>query len=302
MGVVPLSDPPSLPLSTLSTLLGWAYTLAWSASFYPQVIRNYTHQSTIGLSTDFVVLNAVGHTSYLVYNALLLFYEPVRRAYRRAHGGRDNVVQLNDFIFSLHATVLALLTLGQFLRYRKAHQGVSRTVSLSLAAALTVGVFLAGARRLKLVGWLDIVHAASTLKLAITLTKYVPQIKLNRDRASTQGFSIENILLDLTGGLLSLAQLGVDAVWIQGSWSGVAGDWGKLGLGVLSIAFDAVLVWQHYGVYGPVEVGEDDEREETNDGTGRRRSGYGSVATSRQASSSRSANQDGDTERSALLR
>ncbi|EST08191.1 Lysosomal cystine transporter [Kalmanozyma brasiliensis GHG001] len=303
MGVIPLSDPPSLALSTLSTLLGWAYTFAWSASFYPQVIRNFTHKSTIGLSTDFVVLNAVGHSSYLLYNTLLLFYGPVRRAYRHAHGGRENVVQLNDFIFSLHATLLALITLAQFLRYRKAHQGVSRTVSLSLAGALTVAVFLAGAKRLKLVNWLHIVNAASTLKLVITLTKYLPQIKLNADRESTKGFSIENILLDLTGGLLSLAQLGVDAVWIQGSWSGVAGDWGKLGLGLLSIAFDGVLIWQHYGVYGAVEVDEDDEREETPDGTGRRRSGYGSLAGSRQASySSRRANQDGETEDSALLR
>ncbi len=87
MGVITrLSDGPSLPLVTLSHVLGWIYTLAWSLSFYPQVIRNFRHKTTLGLSTDYVALNAVGHSSYLVYNALLLFYEPVRRAYRRRHG------------------------------------------------------------------------------------------------------------------------------------------------------------------------------------------------------------------------
>lgn len=308
MGVIirtlaPASDQKSLFLTSLSRLLGWIYTFAWSLSFYPQVIHNYTHSSTVGLSTDFVLLNAAGHSSYLLYNSLLLFYEPVRRAYRKTHEGRDNVVQLNDWVFSLHATLLALLTLGQYLRYKEPEQEVSRTVRLSLAFALTIAVFLAGARRLKLVGWLDIVAAASTLKLAITMTKYLPQIKLNRDRKSTKGFSIENILLDLIGGVLSLLQLVVDAVWIQGSWSGVSGDWGKLGLGLLSVAFDGVLIWQHYLVYGPVDVDqeEESEEEEVQGGREERRSGYGSTASG--CGSTRGGRpSEGEDESSALLR
>lgn len=239
----------SLAVVALSRLLGWAYTLAWSLSFYPQVIHNHTARSTRGLSSDFVALNAVGHASYLAYNTLLLYYAPVRKAYRRTHDGRDNVVQFNDFAFSLHATLLALITLAQYLRYRKANQQISRAVKLALAAALTAAVFLAGAKRLKLVNWLHIVNAFSTLKLAVTLTKYIPQLKLNRDRKSTQGFAIQNVLLDLAGGSLSLAQLVLDAVVLQGSWSGVAGDWGKLGLGLLSCAFDAALMYQHYCLY-----------------------------------------------------
>lgn len=299
-------DQTSLFLTSLSRLLGWIYTLAWSLSFYPQVIHNHYNSSTIGLSTDFVVLNLVGHTSYLVYNSLLLFYEPVRRAYRKRHDGRDNLVQLNDFVFSLHATMLALITLGQYLRYKKQGQEISPTVRLSLAFALTIAVFLAGAKRLKLVGWLNIVAAASTLKLAITLTKYLPQIKLNRDRKSTKGFSIENIILDLTGGILSLLQLVVDAVLIQASWNGVRGDWGKLGLGGLSVVFDGVLIWQHYVLYGAVDVeeegGEGEEREEQ--GSRRQRSGYGNTNSSRgYASGSRPSRAgEGEDESSALLR
>lgn len=54
-----------------------------------------------------------------------------------------------------------------------------------------------------------------------------PQIALNYQRKSTRGFAIAVILLDVAGGLLSFAQLGVDAV-IVGSWWAVAGDPGKV--------------------------------------------------------------------------
>lgn len=289
-----IEDQTSLALLSLSRLLGWIYTFAWSASFYPQLIHNHIYKSTRGLSSDFVALNAVGHTSYLAYNSLLLFYEPVRRAYRTTHDGRDNVVQFNDWVFSIHATLLALVTLGQYLVYKKPDQQVSRTVRLSLAAALTVGVFLSGAKRLKLVSWLTIVDACSTLKLLVTLTKYIPQIKLNANRKSTKGFTIENILLDLTGGSLSLLQLVVDAVWIQGSWSGVTGDWGKLGLSLLSIGFDVMLVWQHYGVYGAVDVDEDEVQDNEDEGEVETRRRYGS--TEAQASSSGRRTQNEPTE------
>lgn len=286
-------------LTSLSQLLGWIYTLAWSLSFYPQVIHNYTHRSTVGLSTDFVFLNALGHTSYLVYNALLYLYEPVRRAYRKTHSGRDNVVQFNDLIFSLHAALLALITLAQYLVYKKPNQHVSRSVQLSLAATLTVVVLLAGARRLKLVSWLDIVACASTIKLGVTLTKYLPQIKLNRDRQSTDGFAIENVLLDLTGGVLSLAQLIIDAVWIQHSWSDVTGDWGKLGLALLSIAFDIILTWQHYALYAHPHLDHEHHHHVDPDQVHYTHPAYAS--TSSNTTSSPPSNDENATESSSLL-
>jgi cystinosin len=42
-------------------------------------------------------------------------------------------------------------------------------------------------------------------KCAITFVKYVPQVFLNYKRKSTVGWSLANVLLDLTGGLLSFA-------------------------------------------------------------------------------------------------
>jgi hypothetical protein len=55
--------------------------------------------------------------------------------------------------------------------------------------------------------WLDFLNACSYIKLAITLIKYVPQVVMNYRRKSTVGWSIGNILLDFTGGTLSMLQM-----------------------------------------------------------------------------------------------
>lgn len=55
--------------------------------------------------------------------------------------------------------------------------------------------------------WLDFLNACGYIKLAITLIKYVPQAVMNYRRKSTVGWSIGNILLDFTGGTLSMLQM-----------------------------------------------------------------------------------------------
>lgn len=55
--------------------------------------------------------------------------------------------------------------------------------------------------------WLDFLNSCSYIKLAITLIKYVPQAVMNYRRKSTVGWSIGNILLDFTGGMLSMLQM-----------------------------------------------------------------------------------------------
>lgn len=44
-------------------------------------------------------------------------------------------------------------------------------------------------------------------KLTISFFKYLPQFYWNYKRKSTKGWSIANIILDLTGGTFSFAQL-----------------------------------------------------------------------------------------------
>ena len=56
------------------------------------------------------------------------------------------------------------------------------------------------------INWLKFLYLCSYVKLFITFIKYFPQALMNYRRKSTLGWSIGNILLDFTGGSLSLLQ------------------------------------------------------------------------------------------------
>ena len=71
---------------------------------------------------------------------------------------------------------------------------------------------------------------------------------LNFRRKSTEGWAIGQVLLDLTGGALSLLQLVIDSS-LQGDWSGLKGNPVKLGLSCISMFFDAVFIVQHFVLY-----------------------------------------------------
>lgn len=95
---------------------------------------------------------------------------------------------------------------------------------------------------------LDVVYAVGYVKVVVTLTKYTPQVLANYRNKSTRGWSIWQILLDLAGGVLSIAQQGLDS-YLQRDWSGVTGNPVKFILGNVSMAYDAVFVAQHYVIY-----------------------------------------------------
>ena len=82
----------------------------------------------------------------------------------------------------------------------------------------------------------------------MTVTKYIPQAWANYKRKSTEGWSIWQILMDLLGGVLSIAQLVIDSS-LQKDWSGLTGNPVKFGLGNVSIVFDVVFMTQHYILY-----------------------------------------------------
>ena len=90
----------------------------------------------------------------------------------------------------------------------------------------------------------------------------MPQAWANYNRKSTVGWSIEQILMDLLGGVLSIAQLVIDS-GLQGDWSGITGNPVKLGLGNISILFDLIFIVQHYILYkGAGQVDEDESEAE----------------------------------------
>lgn len=75
---------------------------------------------------------------------------------------------------------------------------------------------------------------------------------MNYKRKSTVGWSIYPILLDFSGGWLSLAQLIIDSA-MQNDWTGITGNPVKFGLGNITIVFDIIFFLQHYVLYRNAE-------------------------------------------------
>lgn len=202
----------------VSTILGWLYFSAWSISFYPQFILNYRRKSVEGLSLDFVVLNVVGFLCYVIYTISFLSSSTIDDEYRQRHpGSTSSSVRVNDAVFAVHALVLSLATLSQayLFGYKRAtNQRISIPTIVFCgfsAAIIAVLSLLAETDKLQ---WIDILYLLSYIKLFISLCKYLPQLWLNYKRQSTEGWSILNILLDFTGGSLSLLRKLFEEVFV----------------------------------------------------------------------------------------
>lgn len=256
-------------LRAFSRLLGWIYTLSWSASFYPQPLLNIRRHSTHGTTPAFPTLNVLGFLCYTT-STLLFYYSPlIKSQYRTRNNGEENTVRANDVAFAVHALVLCVLTISQFWPYlwgfEKSKASVGKGV-WAIVVACIVGIVwvigmvmrqgLDGGRDAGSWAWIDVVYAFGFVKLVVTVVKYIPQAWSNYQRKSTVGWSINQILLDVIGGVLSVAQLVIDSS-LQSDWSGITGNPVKLGLGNVSIVFDVVFMVQHYILYRGNKVEED---------------------------------------------
>jgi len=238
----------SKALDVFSQVIGWVYFVAWSISFYPQIWENWKRKSVIGLSFDFLGLNIVGFSLYSLFNIGLYWIQPIQDEYFSRHPTGVNPVQLNDVIFSIHAVFACAITIFQCFMYERGNQTVSRIckfifVGIFIFLAISLIISLAGVLK-----YLDFLYFCSYVKLFITLIKYVPQAYLNFRRKSTFGWSIGNILLDFTGGFLSIGQMFVIS-YNENDWGSVFGDPTKFGLGLFSVLFDIVFILQHYVFY-----------------------------------------------------
>ncbi|KAL5094139.1 hypothetical protein Trisim1_008247 [Trichoderma cf. simile WF8] len=259
-----------LPL--LASLFGWIYTLAWSLSFYPQPLLNWQRRSTSGTTADFPTLNIIGFAAYLASNVALYYSPIVRSQYAARHNGLLPTVAFNDITFALHALVLSIITASQYLlrplwgfepsagtRPSRFVTGIIAGSALGLLITwIIVGATPSGNPA---TDWceLDIAYAVGYVKLLVSLVKYTPQILANYRNKSTRGWSIWQIILDIIGGVLSLAQLGIDG-YLQHDWSGVTGNPIKLALGNCSLVFDTIFIVQHYVIYRGKETSDEEQR------------------------------------------
>ncbi|KAH8726785.1 L-cystine transporter-like protein [Phaeosphaeriaceae sp. PMI808] len=258
----------------ISRVLGWAYFLCWSASFYPQPISNYLRKSTTGLAIDFPTLNVLGFTCYTISSASFLYSPTIRLQYAYRHPeAPENLVRFNDFLFAAHGCAMCVIIYTQFFpkiwgfTVGKA-QRVSSPV-LAIFWALVTSIFVVallagwsgkdGGYDASGWAWIDVINALGYVKLTTVFLKYIPQAWVNYKRKSTTGWSIYTILLDFSGGWLSLAQLVIDSV-LQNDWTGITSNPVKFGLGNITIIFDIIFFLQHYVLYrNPKKQLEDDE-------------------------------------------
>ena len=240
----------------ISHVLGWIYFVAWSISFYGQVIENYRRKSVSGLNFDFEIYNLVGFSTYTIYNI---------RGYIDDNLG-TGTVQIQDIVFALHALLLTIITIGQILYYYDPRDKLQKVSNFTISIIL---IMLWGAilliilengfeyydphvkqnrkyifNSLVYMGW---------CKVVISLIKYIPQAVSNYKRKSTIGWNIHNILLDFTGGVFSFGQNIIDS--LRDRFSVTSDDQSKglniakYALSFVSIFFDCVFMVQHYWLY-----------------------------------------------------
>jgi len=247
----------------VSRVLGWAYFLSWSASFYPQPISNYTRKSTLGLAIDFPTLNVFGFALYTINTAAFLYSPTIRHQYAYRHPeAPENTVRFNDFLFAAHGAVMCVIIYSQFFpkvwgfRVGKSQRASRPVLGIFWGCVLGIVVTIllvmwkgvANGYDASSWAWIDVIYALGYVKLITVVVKYIPQAWMNYRRKSTIGWSIYPMLLDFAGGWLSLAQLVIDAS-LQNDWTGVTGNPVKFGLSNVSIIFDIIFMLQHYVLY-----------------------------------------------------
>jgi cystinosin len=237
----------------LSIVFGWIYFVAWSISFYGQLIENFRRKSVKGLNFDFEIYNLVGFTGYTIYTV---------RGYIDDNLG-TGIVQIQDIFFAAHALLITLITIIQILYFYDPSDKDQKVSNITITIIL---VMIWGAILLVIVengfeyydphvkenrkyifnslvylGW---------CKVVISLIKYIPQVVSNFRRRSTIGWNIHNILLDFTGGAFSFGQNIIDSFRDEFSITSEDQSKGlniaKYALSIISMLFDIVFMVQHY--------------------------------------------------------
>lgn len=200
------------------------------------MLENARRRCVDGLSADYLTYSLLGYAAYAAYTGALHFSPGVQAAYMAAHGGSAPDVQLTDFLFASHALLVTLYTLYQCWLYG-GHSSSSTSPAPALATSrvcnlTAAGVLAAVAAYCGHIGgtcsgtncdaWLPLLSLLGGVKVFMTLIKYTPQALLNAERRSTDGWNINNVLLDLSGGVLSFAQVRVRMLVAGGRGWGVS--------------------------------------------------------------------------------
>mmetsp|Transcript_28633 Transcript_28633/g.35093 ORF Transcript_28633/g.35093 Transcript_28633/m.35093 type:complete len:288 (+) Transcript_28633:25-888(+) len=232
-------------LTILCDIIGWIYFTAWTISFYPQTIINFRRKCVIGLSFDYQLYNFTGFLCYSIYTISTFIHN-------NGINNNDNPIAINDIAFAVHAFILTVITCIQILIYERGDQKLSR-----FAILYTSGLWLLTIYNIILsifgnLSWFDgysSIEFFGYVKVAVTIIKYIPQAYMNCRDKSTTGWSITNVLLDFTGGSMSLLQQ-ILSGYNTNDWGFITNNIPKFILGFESTIFDILFMLQHYVWFG----------------------------------------------------
>jgi len=165
-------------------------------------------------------------------------------------------VAANDVAFSLHAVALTAFTVFQVFIYERGTQKVSK-VCISISAIVWTAALVCLIIAWPKSDWLWLIDVLNSIQVGMTAIKYIPQAIMNFRRKSTIGWSVGNILLDLTGGVLNFCQMGVQSI-DQHTLVNFYGNIGKTLLSLETVFFDVVFIIQHYVLYPVTKDDHDD--------------------------------------------
>ena len=163
-------------LTLLSAFCGITYFLAWSASFYPQVILNYKRKSVTGLSFDYLHYNILGFTCYSIYNVGLFFVPVIKMQYEDKYGVDHTPVDFSDVLFAVHAFVLCSVQCLQCFIYERGNQRISAVAAVLVFCCWLSAYIYALLGGFGVVTWLSFLYWLSYIKLFVTFVKYIPQV------------------------------------------------------------------------------------------------------------------------------
>jgi LCT (Lysosomal Cystine Transporter) family transporter len=235
-------------LQGVAAAAGWLAFIAWSVSFYPQVYQNWKRKSVVGLNLSYLQYNIIGFTCYTLYSCLMFWDPTIQQEYHDANGDGSIPVEPNDVAFAIHAVVFVSVQIFQCFIYYRGTQKVSLICHIISALAILYFVLVVIMGLAGVYNYYQMIVLISFVKLAMSFVKYVPQAYQNFQRKSTVGWNVHNVLLDLTGGTLTVLQqilLAVDENDANQVWGNPA----KFFLGLESIFFDLVFIVQHYLLY-----------------------------------------------------
>lgn len=166
-------------------------------------------------------------------------------------------MRFNDFLFAAHGAFFCVIIYSQFFpsiwgfKVGLSQKASKAALGIFWGSILGILVVTLLARTWGKDGgydpegwaWIDVVRMARTYtalvtdlrkvyalgycKLITVVVKYIPQAWVNYKRKSTEGWSIYPMLLDFTGGWLSIGQLIIDSS-LQSDWTGITGSYSEM--------------------------------------------------------------------------